>query len=126
MFAYINNKHKLSESNPVVALTAEDYQRFFNHAPPITRMLRRQINNVEYIALTGSELVKEGVLTAISFVVPVVKLNRGYYETELKIISLGKIKAIKPNVGGNYVAYFDGASIVNLRSVQQFVRWIGL
>ncbi len=105
LFADINNNHKHEENEPILAITAENYLQTFNTKVPLNRMLRRQIDNTEYIALSHTELEKVDHST-IRFVIPVVKLQRGYYATEMKIIE--KKSSIPP------------------RSTDRFIRWIGL
>ena len=113
LFADLNNNNKREENEPVIAMAADTYAQIFNITPPLSRMLRRQINEVEYIALNSAEfkeLVKHNykMLTfdvadnfnAVYFVIPVVKMQRGYYKTEMKIINLGKIKDIRLNMPG--------------------------
>ncbi|WP_053097834.1 hypothetical protein [Candidatus Coxiella mudrowiae] len=69
-------------------------------------MLRRQIENTKYIPLSEefNNLIKNNHqildettenLDKIYFVIPDVKMQRGYYATEMKIITLGKIKDLK-------------------------------
>lgn len=142
LFADINNNNKRDENEPILVMTAGNYQNFFNAKPPLTRMLRRQINNKEYIALTNSELKDMDVnndniidnyenLNSIFFVVPVVKMQRGYYATEMKIVFLGKVKEIRFNMNSSKKnkkesIIFEKRSPINIRSTNQFIRWLGL
>lgn len=139
LFADKNNNSKHIDSDPVPVMTADDYQRIFNKNAPLSRMLRRQINNAEYIVLTDSDLKTISTsnniinLNSIFFVVPEVKMSHGYYGTEFKFIPMGKIKEIKSNLdvaGKNpapsYTIYFEEKSPINLRFTSHFIRWIGL
>lgn len=138
---------KQSESKPVAVISANIYERIFHCNVPLTRMLRRQINNEEYIALSTKELnylinnhttsisgQEEGI-NAIHFVIPVIKVVRGgYYETQMQMVNLGKIKEVKINNNsqkengflGNYTVYFEGKSSIILNANNQFIRWVGL
>jgi len=140
---YKGSRH--SESEPVAVMPADIYQRVFNTQAPLTRMLRRQINNAEYIALStaefnylalNSKLIQTDydVLDAIYFVIPVIKMVHGYYETQMQIVNLGKITEIKINSSSSrenkpatsYTVYFAGKPAVNLNATNQFIRWVGL
>lgn len=138
------NKH--AETNPLAVISADMYQRIFHTSAPLTRMLRRQMNNAEYIALSTSEFnylannskvgnsEPESGLNAIYFVVPVIKeVHGGYFETQMQIVNLGKIKEIKVNSGpqanspaNSFTVYFEGQPAVNLNASNQFIRWVGL
>lgn len=133
-----------SESNPVVVVSADVYQTIFHNSAPLSRMLRRQINNAEYVALSTAEFnflanSKEGTvprdfLNWIYFVIPVIKEVRGgYFETQMQVVNLGKIKEIKANgavrennSSNSFTVYFEGKSSVNLNASNEFIRWVGL
>ncbi|KTD08970.1 hypothetical protein Lgra_2205 [Legionella gratiana] len=137
---------KYAESKPVVVISADDYTRIFHTSAPLTRMLRRQINHEEYVALSTSELSylansnagspgQENVFNHIYFVIPVLKVVRGgYYETQMQIVNLGKIKEVKINgdfarengSATHYTIYFEGKSAVSLNASNEFIRWVGL
>ncbi|MGC1182581.1 murein L,D-transpeptidase catalytic domain family protein [Legionella sp.] len=140
-------KGKHSETNPVAVISADSYQRIFHIPVPLTRMLRRQINNSEYIALSSSELIyltnnsnastaeQEVGLNVIYFVIPVIREVRGgYYETQMEMVNLGKIKEVKVdgvlpmenNTINSFTIYFEGRPAVNLKVSTQFIRWVGL
>ena len=79
-----------------LAVSADNYARIFKKKIPLNRMLRRQINHTEYIALKTNELKAIGNNTEIiKFIIPEVKKLRGYYATEMKIVPLGEIKTIQ-------------------------------
>lgn len=132
-------KKSSNESEPIVAMSVDNYERIFNSQAPLPRMLRRQVNNVEYIALSDSELQKiisqnlpnvdENTFNTIDFVVPIVKAIGGYYGTEMKVLDLGKIKDIKlelNSMDARYMVYFEKGTLLPLRTTNQFIRWLGL
>lgn len=144
LFADIRNTPR-SESEPVVVMSAVNYEHLFHTKPPLTRMLRRQINHMEYVALNGNELKKiaitknelanqQDVLNEISFVIPIVKMVRGYYATEMQLLNYGKIKGVK--VGGDmtknnvrptsYIIQSEIKPNITLRPSNRFIRWVGL
>lgn len=145
LFADLNNNNKREENEPILAITADNYQRIFHTKAPLERMLRRQINNLEYIALSQMEFKNiasnnrqllnsnTDISTAVYFVIPVVKMQRGYYATEMQIINIGKVKdVVFPNPeqalepGKALTVNFEEKRPVNLRSTNQFIRWLGL
>ncbi|CAM3068721.1 Uncharacterised protein [Legionella steigerwaltii] len=134
-------KGKRAETNPVAVISADTYERVFHTKAPLSRMLRRQINNAEYIALNASELdylanhnnpsaAQDDGISAIRFVIPTLKVVRGgYYETQMQIVDLGRITQVKVNGDSareNITVYFDGKSSVNLNPHNEFIRWVGL
>lgn len=137
LFADLGKKSRLSETNPILVMSADSYEKIFHTKAPLERMLRRQINQAEYVALSSKEFNKLAVsdktgLSAVSFVVPVIIMVRGYYETQMKIVNLGKIKDVQFNYSvpnnnvKNYTISFEGKSGVSLRATNQFIRWVGL
>ena len=135
LFAAGHGRH---DESPVAAISADAYVRVFHTPAPLTRMLRRQINNAEYIALSTAEfnqlinmpITAPDGLNAVYFVSPQIKMIRGYAETQMKIVNLGKIKQVKVNGNSSrensYTVYFDGRSVVYLSPCTEFVRWVGL
>lgn len=140
LFAGIHKRFHSEESDPVVAMNVDSYTKIFKKQPPLGRMLRRQINQTEYIALSEEEFKAISIqnepnnLGEISFVVPVIKTDRGYNKTELHIVNLGKIKEIHVNgINGDkvgqelhYSINFYSNSSVNLWISKHFIRWVGL
>lgn len=119
---------KSEESTAVVVVSADNYQRIFHTNVPLARMLRRQIDNVEYIALSTTEfenVIANNELNNIYFVNPVIKMVRGYYVTEMHIADLGKVKSAAKN-DKNYTVVFEAKGAISLRSADQFIRWLGL
>ncbi|KTD63606.1 hypothetical protein Lsan_1039 [Legionella santicrucis] len=141
---YKGSKH--AESKPVAVISADDYAQIFHITAPLTRMLRRQIDHQEYIALSTDELSylaknsvqvpgQDNELSHIYFVIPVLKVVRGgYYETQMQIVNLGKIKEVKVNGDSarenapatSYTVYFEGKPAVSLNASNEFIRWVGL
>ena len=139
LFAYLNKKNKHEENEAVVAMPADEYTRVFNTKVPLNRMLRRQINNMEYIALSNNEFKKIATLgkdnlSVVNFVVPVIHMVRGYYATEMKIVSMGAIKDVGFNTSSSktmdqvnsYTVHFDSNATLGVKSTSQFIRWLGL
>ena len=96
IFADLHNNNRLDENDPLIVITADRYNRIFHTIAPLERMLRRQINDSEYVALSTTELKQmitpsditlsknnQNDLDAINFVIPVIKMVRGYYETQM-------------------------------------------
>ncbi|MCL9684735.1 murein L,D-transpeptidase catalytic domain family protein [Legionella maioricensis] len=142
LFASISKTMKHADDNPIVAMSADNYERIFHAKAPLGRMLRRQINNAEYIALSNAEFHtlavhsnekdREG-LNAINFIVPVIIMVRGYYETQMKILDMGKIKDIRFNADlsknetvTSYSVSFERRPSINLKATNRFIRWVGL
>jgi hypothetical protein len=131
LFAEVKHRKQI-DSRPVVAVSALRYEQIFHLKAPIERMLRRQVNGIEYIAVSNLEfkqlIEKPDALDAIQLIEPVIKEIRGYHETQLKIVSLGKIQDIKmapTEDTGSYTIRF-GNSNIHVKATDQFVRWVGL
>ena len=134
LFADLHKNNKLHDNDPIVVLPADTYTTVFHSTAPVDRMLRRQINSKEYIALSNDELKRmlvsgnETIKTNFSdlcFVVPVLHMIHGYYETNMKLIDLGKIQTITLNTDG-YTMHSDKQSDIKLKTTNQFIRWVGL
>lgn len=144
LFAQTGRSINREDSEPIVAMTADNYANIFHTQAPLKRMLRRQINKEEYIALSNTEFnslvtnntmaksESENSLRLVYFVIPVVKMQRGYYVTEMHLVNLGKIKEVKFNTSNqtpqhkSYTVYFEEKPAVNLRATNRFIRWLGL
>jgi len=142
VFADLNKDNKREENESIIVMSADNYQQVFNTKAPLNRMLRRQINNVEYIALNNAEFEKmiphinsgKNTVNPVYFIIPVIKMNRGYYATEMHMVNMGKIQEVRlnndssPQSGkiNNYTVYFENKPFVNLRATNQFIRWLGL
>ncbi|MDP3267419.1 MAG: murein L,D-transpeptidase catalytic domain family protein [Legionella sp.] len=140
LFADINKDNFRAEEEPILVMAADSYERIFHTQVPLERMLRRQINHAEFVALSTNEVRKlvaqdnrEG-LNSVNFVVPTLHMVRGTYETQMKIVNLGKIKTILVNSVANseesphstYVVNFEEKSGVKLKATNRFIRWLGL
>ena len=145
LFADLHQTSKREENAAIVVMAADRYEHTFKTRAPLERMLRRQINNVEYIALSNHEFKtiatqapalknEPNPLSAVYFVVPVIKMVRGYYATEMQFVPFGKIKEVKlngvsPNEHGearSYTLNCELKPVVNLRISNHFIRWLGL
>ncbi len=134
----IHVKSGSEENTAVLVMSADNYERIFMSTPPLGRMLRRQINGVEYIALSAKELNQilatpnnlDITLNQIHLVKPTIKMVRGYYETQMQIINLGQIKQVTP-ISSNmpaqsYTIVFDTKNAMHLQTTDRFIRWLGL
>lgn len=206
LFVDLNQNNKWEESEPIIVVRATLYQSIFHIPAPLSRMLRRQINNEEYIALNNGEfkeliknkltkirlstnsennirlntiklplkinnaekscqslfcknifhhpeisLLKSKIISEDSlftFVIPKLRMQRGYYITEMKILNLGNIKKIKlvtkqkpPSILNthlakhlffankkmdNYILEIDGKPPITIKPISRFIRWLGL
>lgn len=137
-FADIHRVNKHDDTQSILAMSADRYVQFFNAPAPLTRMLRRQVDNMESIALSDRELAEimnrpdpDG-LRAIYFVTPMLKMVRGYYETQMHRVDLGPITQITLNTSEkntsakHYTLHFEHAPAVQLTATHQFIRWLGL
>jgi hypothetical protein len=131
LFADLTKNHKHDDSSPVVVMSADQYARIINNKIPLERMLRRPMDHMEYIALSDDEVKrialdeKKDAFDALVFVMPEIKMVRGYYATEMKKINLGPVKDVKVTESG-YVVYFDEKPAVYLQPTNRFIRWVGL
>lgn len=127
-------KHINTENDAIVVMTADNYQRIFHNSPPLSRMLRRQIMQTEYVALSKDEfknLVANGkavsdnerkdALAAITLVSPSLKNVRGYFETQMQLVDTGRV--LDANDNGLVT---EKKSTLGLRPTNQFIRWLGL
>lgn len=142
-YADINRIHKNDETKPIAVMAVSHYKDVFQTKIPLARMLRRQINNDEYVALSNTEfetiIADKDKMTSsglrafnyIQFVIPQIKMVRGYYLTEMTFVNLGNISNISSssNVSEkakSYAVSFDNKSSIMIRPTNQFIRWIGL
>ncbi|GGI81882.1 murein L,D-transpeptidase catalytic domain family protein [Legionella impletisoli] len=146
LFVEKNNNDRHEENEPIVVMSADDYIRTFNTNAPLKRMLRRQINKMEYIALNSNEFqsllnqssesqtIQANRLQDVFFVIPHVKRRNGaYLGTEMKFVKLGKIKNVSLNEdepSGNspsqFIVHFDNNPSLKLKTTDEFIRWLGL
>jgi hypothetical protein len=146
LFANVSGNIKHADDNPIVVMSADNYERIFHTKAPLERMLRRQINNVEYIALSNKEfqslVIQDNAdvnnndkerFNSVYFIVPVIVMIRGYYETQMKIVDMGKITKVhfnadtsKNKLAKTYSVSFEARPDINLKATDRFIRWLGL
>lgn len=132
LFSDLKLNNKREETDPILVMSADKYAQVFHSRPPVERMLRRQINNMEYIALSNNEfknIIAANNLNDIDFVVPVIKMVRGYYETQMQIVNYGKIldAKITPNSQDeSFTVRTEKKQTINLKPTDRFIRWVGL
>jgi hypothetical protein len=140
LFADLSKKHAYDENKPMLVMSADEYQTMFNVQAPLVRMLRRQINHKEYVALSPQELntlitINNRLETSMSsfnmikFVIPAITMVRGYYVTNMKLVNFGTIKSISEQSdkeGYRYELSVENSSPITLRSSSTFIRWLGL
>ncbi|WP_298627237.1 murein L,D-transpeptidase catalytic domain family protein [uncultured Legionella sp.] len=142
LFVDSNRNDKREEEEPILVMSADNYERVFHTQAPLGRMLRRQINNVEYIALSSNEFTKlvaqndKESLSSIDFVIPVIIMVRGYYETQMKIVKMGKINDVRLNSNSSnnnnkdlikgYTLSTEVKPVIHLKATNRFIRWLGL
>ena len=142
-FVERNKNDRREESEPIIVVSADDYAKmYYPKKVPLKRMLRRRIEGAEYVALSNNEFqelvdssnsdvsdrVPKQYLNSLYFVVPEVKMVRGYYHTEMKKVPLGHIQNIQSRSSGinEYTIRFDNARTVHLKTTHRFIRWLGL
>lgn len=132
-----NHKDKKRAYNQgVLALSADDYLKLFNNPAPLNRMLRQQIDKHEYIALSDKEFEAlskrddvDEAMKHMVFVVPdVIIYNGRYLRTEMRILTLGEVKAIKADAEQQsfQVSFDKNNTPTKLKSTNEFIRWVGL
>ena len=126
-----------NKDSAVVAMPADAYARIFHGHIPLSRMLRRPIDKMEYIALSKPEfeqlIINNTELNNnVYFVIPVITMRRGYYATEMKRINLGQIKNVSLNgmrsnsSTQSYTVHFESDRSIQIKSTNHFIRWLGL
>lgn len=157
LYVDLNHNKKHEENEPIVAISAQKYHELLSKPAPVSRMLRRQMESTEYVAITEAELqqikqlqtptmtIQQGVnqqqnamLSALRFIIPEIIEVRGYYQTRMKAVDLGKIERVEeittssatpPNKQSHYKLFLVKTKTENhvpLESTAQFIRWIGL
>lgn len=156
LYVDLNHNKKHEENEPIVAISANTYSKLFSKPAPVSRMLRRQLENTEYVAITGEELQiikvllqptietkvlssdQESILSQLRFVIPEMKEIRGYYQTLMKSVDLGKVDRIETGATiplstqlrhSNLILFLtkrNAENRVHLEATDQFIRWIGL
>lgn len=137
LFSDLNRNDHREQNEPIIVMKADDYTKTFNSKAPLKRMLRRRIDNKEYIALSPNELnlyiakeaAQEPDLSDIMFVVPKVIKRRGVWRTLMKVVHKDKIIEIKrlPDIStDNYLIQFDKKTDLTFKPTHRFIRWLGL
>lgn len=110
-----NNNNKREKVEPIIVMSADNYKKSYNKPAPLSRMLRRQFNQTEYIALTQDELkqLDKNDLDHIDFVIAEVKNKKGYWATEFKSVKSKTEKEIS-------------LKDKNLKPTEKFIRWLGI
>lgn len=129
-----NNNDRRDMEDPIVVIDANSYTKLFNKRVKLRRVLRRQIDETEYIALSREEfnfIVNNQKMhrSKIKFVIPFIKKKRGYYATEFRMVSPGVIINIKKNKTSspeNYTLILNNNSSMTLKVTNRFIRWLGL
>ena len=135
LFIENNKNNRREESEPIVVMSADNYLKTFQKKVPLLRMLRCQINDSEYVALSDAEFETLAATTAtnenafkdVFFVIPEVKNIRGYYKTEMKFIPRGQIQTVNIHPESQkYTVTFDKSPPAQLKTTHRFIRWLGL
>lgn len=135
VFAALKPHAQWRESDPLLVLSADGYKSMMNQSPPVGRMLRRQMQHVEYVVLNPEEMAlltqpqNKKYQEQLRFVVPeIVQVRGGYYETLMKPVPLGVVKDITPDPTGKalYLIQVGGHQPIEVRVMDQFIRWVGL
>lgn len=140
LLAQIQKKHKYQETEAILAMPAERYSSLFQNKVPLERMIRRQIEDQEYIALSKTEFDQllntyprnSTTFQEICFILPEIKMIRGYYVTEMHKMNFGSITDVDLNnptpkrEGRDYTVHFSKHPALALKSTHRFIRWLGL
>ena len=147
LFADKNKNDQLDGDEPLVVISADSYQRIFKTKAPLKRMLRSQVDNVEYIALNHADFEnmdtnKDSAITAsddhglneIYFVKASGTIKGAMISTKAEKVSLGKLKGIMLNTNDpkerknikKHHAHFHDGDEVELKTTKQFIPWVGL
>lgn len=141
LLAHITKNHNHSETEAILAMPADRYAHLFQTAPPLERMLRRQVENEEYIALSKTEFDRllslypqnNQTFQDLHLILPEIKMIRGYYATEMRKINYGtitEVQASPPQIPitecNAYTLYFSNHSALFLKPTNRFIRWLGL
>lgn len=159
LFADVTGSKGREKNEAILVMPADSYEQIFHTQVPLGRMLRRQIANREYIALSKQEFRNIASSTSafststtstsasanmsiankrlsdvqhanwlheVYFVVPVIKMIRGYYETQMQIVNTGKITHARVNDEAHFTVQTDTNRVLPLKGSKQFIRWLGL
>lgn len=140
LLAQIQKKSPSQESEAIVAMPADQYMLDFQPNVPLERMLRRQIDHQEYVALSKQEFdhlftlypQNSQIFEKVYFIFPEIKMTRGYYATEMHKMNVGTITAIQsnnpllPTDRSYYTVQFSHHPPLTLKTSHRFIRWLGL
>lgn len=140
LLAQISKKNH-GETEAILAMPADRYTTLFQTKAPLERMLRRQIDKEEYIALSKTEFdhllilypQNQQTFEDICLILPEIKMIRGYYATEMRKINFGSITEIQtypPNIPTTectyYTLHFSKHGSLAFKPTNRFIRWLGL
>ncbi|WP_367606247.1 murein L,D-transpeptidase catalytic domain family protein [Legionella sp. W05-934-2] len=137
LFVDSNSNNQREENEPIIVMQADTYIATFQQKAPLKRMLRRRIDNKEYIALSpdeinqflGKEYAKEPGLSDIYLIIPEVVKRRGTWQTLMKVVHHGKvidIKLLPESPDNRYLILFDKKEVLTFKPTYHFIRWLGL
>lgn len=140
LLAQVQKKQKNQETETILAIPADKYALLFQTKVPLERMLRRQIEDQEYVALSKTEFdhllsiypQNNASFQDIYFIMPEIKMTRGYYATEMHKMNFGAITAVQPSNplipadSSYYTVQFANHAAVSLKTSHRFIRWLGL
>lgn len=140
LLAQILKKQKYQETEAILAMPADRYTSLFSCKVPLERMIRRQIEEKEYIALSKREFDQllntyprnSEVFQDLCFVLPEIKMVRGYYATEMHKLNFGTItdvdlhNPVPKREGSDYIVHFAKHPDIALKTTHRFIRWLGL
>lgn len=125
-----NENGKRERNDPILTISAIDYKALMQQKCPLKRMLRRQIDKQEYIALSPQELnlildKHPEAVNKLRLYMPNVKKVRGYWATEfINQTPSGEIKITK--LDDNRFKFHAGEKDFILSSYSHDIRWLGL
>jgi len=137
----LNENNIREREDPVITLSADDYEKVFKTKAPLSRMIRRQINKQEFIVLSNNEFndlvvnKNHTALRKIKFIIPVLVRIHGRVRTKMKILDYGNIqdtyhKTYLINDTGEqvkgYVINFTTNPEIQIKPTDEFIRWVGL
>lgn len=142
LLAQLEKKNKYHETEAILVMPSAHYESLFQTKSPLNRMLRRQIEGQEYIALSTTEfnqlLASNSTLPPmlvnqfqdIYFVVPEIVMSHGYYATEMRKMPLGKISNVHHHADASHTDHYtvelDDHQLLSVKASHRFIRWLGL
>lgn len=132
-----NNNNQHDDAEAVVAMRADHYQRVYQVKPPLSRMLRRQVQGYEYIALTPDEFKqldsnqdkklsledKLGFHLIDLMAAQVTKVD-WYWATEFTPLKMDKSNSL--DLDNPTVLIDSEKKRFEIKSTDAFIRWLGL